>query len=237
MIRINNEKEFLNILKIISEESVNKARASLNENADSAQSNYMKMIKQDESFYGVDLNEKGKKGQEEVDEEDETDTGDEDTTGEEEESGDIEQSELDPEVFGVSFDSVLKDINTLRAGRSTKDKEIKDELLTYYDRLDEDERKILHLFLRELSKILQGALDGEDAIDPSDAPLYADIIMQGDDEEGEEEQQPARKKQTRRTSTGPVSQEIEDSSPPIKVNEQQDLNEIRRRVKNLMKRF
>jgi len=235
MIRINNEKEFLNILKIISEESVNKARSSLNESADAAQSNYMKMIKQDESFYGVDLNEKDKKGQEEVDEEDETEAAAEDE--EEGEDGSVAEEDLDPEVFGVSFDSVLKDINTLRAGRSTKDKEIKDELLTYYDRLDEDERKILHLFLRELSKILQGALDGEDAIDPSDAPLYADIIMQGDDEEAEEEQQPARKKQTRRVSTGPVSQEIEDSSPPIKVNEQQDLNEIRRRVKNLMKRF
>jgi hypothetical protein len=230
MIRINNEKEFLNILKIISEESVNKARVSLNENADSAQSNYMKMIKQDESFYGVDLNEKDKKGQEEVDEEDETEAPAEDEDGKS-----IAEEDLDPEVFGVSFDSVLKDINTLRAGRSTKDKEIKDELLTYYDRLDEDERKILHLFLRELSKILQGALDGEDAIDPSDAPLYADIIMQGDNEEAEEA--PARKKQTKRTSTGPISQEVEDSSPPIKVNEQQDLNEIRRRVKNLMKRF
>jgi hypothetical protein len=230
MIRINNEKEFLNILKIISEESVNKARVSLNENADSAQSNYMKMIKQDESFYGVDLNEKDKKGQEEVDEEDETEAPAEDEDGKS-----IAEEDLDPEVFGVSFDSVLKDINTLRAGRSTKDKEIKDELLTYYDRLDEDERKILHLFLRELSKILQGALDGEDAIDPSDAPLYADIIMQGDNEEAGEA--PARKKQTKRTSTGPISQEVEDSSPPIKVNEQQDLNEIRRRVKNLMKRF
>ena len=231
MIRINNEKEFLNILKIISEESVNKARVSLNENVDSAQSNYMEMLKQDESFYGVDLNEKDKKGQEEVDEEDETEAPTED----EEDGESIAEEDIDPEVFGVSFDSVLKDINTLRAGRSTKDKEIKDELLTYYDRLDEDERKILHLFLRELSKILQGALDGEDAIDPSDAPLYADIIMQGDNEEAEET--PTRKKQTKRTSTGPISQEVEDSSPPIKVNEQQDLNEIRRRVKNLMKRF
>jgi len=237
MIRINNEKDFLNILKIISEESVNKARASLNENVDSAQSKYMEMLKKDESIYGVDLNEKDKKDQEEVDEEDETDAMPEDEEEADEEDKDFAEEDLDPEVFGVSFDSVLKDINTLRAGRSTKDKEIKDEILTYYDRLDEDERKILHLFLRELSKILQGALDGEDAIDPSDAPLYADIIMQGDDEEGEEEQQPARKKQTKRTSTGPISQDIEDSSPPIKVNEQQDLNEIRRRVKNLMKRF
>tara|TARA_Y100000992_G_scaffold300394_1_gene268973 strand:- start:4105 stop:4803 length:699 start_codon:yes stop_codon:yes gene_type:complete len=232
MIKINNEKDLLSILKIISEESVKKAKRSLNENTDAAQENYLKMMQREESFYGVDLNEKDKKEKSEVDEEDEADV-----KGEEEvEDDELGEDELDPEVFGVSFDSVLKDINTLRAGRSTKDKEIKEELLTYYDRLDEDERKILHLFLRELSKILQGALDGEDAIDPSDAPLYADIIMQGGDE-GEEEAKPARKKRRRQVSTGPVSDEIEDTSPPIKVNEHQDLNEIRRRVKNLMKRF
>ena len=233
MIKIDNEKDLLNILKIISEESVKKAKRTLNESTDDAQQNYLKMMQREESFYGVDLNEKDKKEKSEVDEEVETGAEGEEEEVEDEELG---EDELDPEVFGVSFDSVLKDINTLRAGRSTKDKEIKEELLTYYDRLDEDERKILHLFLRELSKILQGALDGEDAIDPSDAPLYADIIMQGGDE-GEEEAEPTTKKRRRQVSTGPVSGEIEDTSPPIKVNEQQDLYEIRRRVKNLMKRF
>ena len=123
MIKIDNEKDLLNILKIISEESVKKAKRTLNESTDDAQQNYLKIMQREESFYGVDLNEKDKKEKSEVDEEDETGAEGEEEEVEDEELG---EDELDPEVFGVSFDSVLKDINTLRAGRSTKDKEIKE---------------------------------------------------------------------------------------------------------------
>ena len=226
MIKVNNEKDFLNILKIISEESVKKAKSTLRENKDEAQSNYLNMLRKEESFYNVSLDEKEKNDAEDIDEE-------EDQVGDEEE---VEDG-IDAEVFGVSFDSVIKDINTLRAGRSTKDKEIKDELLTYYDRLDEDERKILHLFLRELSKILQGALEGEDAIDPSDAPLYADIIMQNQTDKEASRQQRKTAKRNQKRPERPRSSGVEDSAPPIKVNEQQNLSEIRKRIKNLMKRY
>ena len=61
MIKIDNEKDLLNILKIISEESVKKAIRTLNESTDDAQQNYLKMMQREESFYGVDLNEKDKK--------------------------------------------------------------------------------------------------------------------------------------------------------------------------------
>lgn len=226
MIKVNNEKDFLNILKIISEESVKKAKSTLRENKDEAQSNYLNMLRKEESFYNVSLDEKEKKDAEDIDEE-------EDQVSDEKE---VEDG-VDAEVFGVSFDSVLKDINTLRAGRSTKDKEIKDELLTYYDRLDEDERKILHLFLRELSKILQGALEGEDAIDPSDAPLYADIIMQNQPGKETSKQQRKSPKRNRVAPEKTKTSGVEDSAPPIKVNEQQSLSEIRKRIKNLMKRY
>lgn len=226
MIKVNNEKDFLNILKIISEESVKKAKSTLRENKDEAQSNYLNMLRKEESFYNVSLDEKEKNDAEDIDEE-------EDQASDEEE---VEDG-IDAEVFGVSFDSVIKDINTLRAGRSTKDKEIKDELLTYYDRLDEDERKILHLFLRELSKILQGALEGEDAIDPSDAPLYADIIMQNQADKEASKQQRKSAKRNQEKPARNRSSDVEDSAPPIKVNEQQNLSEIRKRIKNLMKRY
>ena len=139
-----------------------------------------------------------------------------------------EDEAVTPEKLGVSFDSVLKDINTLRAGRSTKDKEIKEELLEYYDRLDEDERQILQLFLHELSRILQGALTGDAAIEPSDAPYNFDIERASPDDN--------KVKVSNETESGGAASE-EDSSPPIKVNESQDLHEIRNKIKNLMKRF
>ena len=135
MFKIDNEQDLVNVLKIFAEESVKKAKKTLNETVDMAQDRYRQNLARDESRYGVNLDEQEK---EENPEEKEEAPPEEEVPEEAEE----EKEEVTPETLGVSFDSVLKDINTLRAGRSTKDKEIKDELLGYYDRLDDDERQI-----------------------------------------------------------------------------------------------
>jgi len=172
MFKINSEKELLRLLRVVSEEAVKKSRYMLNEAVDTAQERYTSSLKSSERMLGVSLSE-----QEEAEEPD-AEVEEKDTT---EPAEDTTESEtVNPEEFGVSFDSVIKDINNLRSGRSTKDKEIKDELLGYYDKLDEAERKILHLFLRELSNILKGALDAEDAIDPSDPPFNAEVTFGND---------------------------------------------------------
>ena len=112
--------------------------------------------------------------------------------------------------------------------------EIKDSLFNYYDRLSESERKILHIFLKQLANILQGAIDGEEAVDPSDPPLNAKIKFgdSGDKQQPDKAKSSPPKSVSKRPST-----EEEDNSPPIKVGGNQELNEIRKRVKNLMKRF
>lgn len=227
MFKATNEKELLNILKIIAEESVSKAKKTLNESKDSAQERYKSHFKSDESMYNVKLKE-----EDDVQEnppEEEVDTGEEDETSE-------VDLDLDPEAFGESFDGVIKDLNTLRSGKSTKNKEIKEELMSYYERLDEEERKILHLFLRELSDILTGAIDGDEAQDPSDPPFNIDVII--DTGDGDKQQKKTSSKKEKRPRVKVQSDSgSEDISPPIKVNESQDLNEIRKRVKRLMKRY
>ncbi len=230
MLRINSEGELLQFLKIVSEEAVEKSQKTLNEAVDSAQERYMTSLKASENKYGVDLSEQE---QETTDDKESTKSPDE--AGEKEPVEKEEQEDIDPETLGVSFDSVVKDINTLRSGRSTKDKEIKEELLGYYDRLDEDERKILHLFLSEISKILQGAIDAAEAQDPSEPPFNAEITFGevGDEDSGKSSEVTNRKTQTQDSST----EAGEDTSPPIRVNESQNLQEIRKRVKRLMKRF
>ena len=225
MLKANSESELLNILKIISEESVRKSRRMLKEEADPAQKNYIDGLSKSESNYGVSLSEQEEdeeKPEETPEQEEEQQSGEEDALG-------------DTDEFGVSFDSVLKDINTLRSGRSTKDKEIKEELLEYYDRLDEDERIILHIFLRELSKILRGAIDGSEALDPSDAPLYADIVL-GKEKEDKGKKEPQKSKPAKASKTGE-----EDVTPPtsnpIQVNEVQNLQEVRKKFRRLLKRL
>tara|TARA_B100001093_G_scaffold517609_1_gene599707 strand:+ start:17418 stop:18098 length:681 start_codon:yes stop_codon:yes gene_type:complete len=226
MFKINSEDELLQLLKIVSQEAVDKSRKTLFEAVDTAQERYISNLRASESKYGVDLSE-----QEEEPEPDQEVTAEKEPTAEPEEE--TQKSSIDSETLGVSFDTVIKDINTLRAGRSTKDKEIKDELLGYYDRLDDSERKVLHLFLSEISKILQGALDASDAQDPSEPPFNAEISF------GEDEETIPDSANTETSSETNDTEEDagEDSSPPIKVNESQDLREIRKRVQRLMKRF
>jgi hypothetical protein len=233
MFKINSEEELLQLLKIVTEESVKKSKKVLRESKDSAQERYMKSLKASETTYGVELSEQEEDAPEDTETEDtpedtETEDAPEDTETEE------PVKEIDPETFGVSFDSVLKDINTLRAGRSTKDKDIKEQLLGYYDKLNEGERKVLHLFLSQLSKILQGALTASDAQDPSDSPFNAEITFGEAEGEGGGEESPSGGEDEETAEEGEGG---EDTSPPIKVNEQQDLREIRKRVKRLMKRY
>ena len=228
MFKINSEKELLNLLKIVSVEAVKKSKQSLNESTDNAQERYLTQLKASENKYSVGLTEQEEEVEEVEEEEESTATT---ALPDEAEAKKV----IDPETLGVSFDSVVKDINTLRSGRSTKDKEIKEQLLGYYDMLDEDERKILHLFLGEISKILQGALDAVDAQDPSEPPFNAEITF-GDDKPSKEvdsEQQGASKQ----NQNAQLSSPVEDSNPPIKVNERQELNEISKKIKRLMKRY
>lgn len=234
--KIKNESQLLEILKIFAEESVVKAKKSLKESSDPVQSRYVKELESAERKFGVSLTE-----EENAEETAEDETEKEDNTKPEAEAeAEEDKATSDAEVFGTSFDSVVKSINTLRAGRSTKDKEIKSELLGYYDRLTDDERQILHLFLKELSKILQGAIQGSEAIDPSDSPLFAKIVLQNQEDEKQGEPEKADSGQDADPTPGGEEtgeEEGEDTSPPIKVGGQQNLQEIRKKVKRLMKRL
>lgn len=225
MIKINNEKELMSILKIISEESVKKSKSIVLEGKDEAQQRYAKELRAGEHMYGVSLSEK-----EEVNDE-KQDSGSEEEAKAQKAEPEEREEEVKPEELESSFDNVLKNINNLRAGRSTKDKEIKAELLEYYERLDEDEKKILFLFLRELSKILRGALDGSEAADPSDAPHYAEVTF--GDAATEQDSQKDKSTSTATQTDG----EGEDNFPPIKVNESQNLNEIRKKFNRMLKRY
>jgi hypothetical protein len=225
MIKVKNENELLSILKVFAQESVNKAKNTLNE--DAAQKNYMSALERDTNTYG-DLVKEQEDEDAEVEEVDNEEDNKPESDNEVETQPAAAEEELDPEEFGASFDSVVKDLNTLRSGKSTRNKDVKENLLDYYDRLDEEERQILHLFLKELSDILQGAISGEDAQDPSDPPFNLDITT---DDEVTNNDKPSN-------DTQQVQQKgEEDITPPIKVNESQDLYEIRKRVKNLMKRY
>ena len=247
MIHAKNEEELLKILKIISGEAVMLAKKSLNESKDPYVSQYESQYASDEGIYG-NLDEAEEDPTEDEEEDDDIEA-DADPSAEGEKTSDEPKEDMPkaPESskttedngFGVSFDSVMSAINSLRAGRSFKDQTIKSQASAYYDRLSEDERKILLLFLGELSKILSGAVQGSDASDPSDPPLNFDIST---GEEKEDQKASDAEKVTAEPESqqpAPEDQEDaaeEDTSPPIKVNEQQDIDNLRRKVRRMMLR-
>lgn len=256
MINAKDKKEFLNVLRVISEEAVKLSKKSLNESSDPYAKKYAEQFSNDQKRYGS-LSEQDDDAAAE-DELEDLEAAAEEVPDEDVELEDEPEPESDDpppeddtasgtstEEFGVSFDSVLDAINNLRAGKSLKDTNIKDQTSAYYDRLDDPERKVLLVFLKQLAGILGGALDGSSATDPSDLNL---TVTDGgaDEDEGDAEPQAEEEVITDEPSDEPAAAEDlppdegedespeEDTSPPIRVNESQDMEDLRRRVRRLM---
>ena len=233
MIKINSEKELLGLLKIISSEAVGISKR-LNENADPTTSNYLKQYEKDEDTFGT--------LSEQEDEEDEA-ADDEEVEAEEAEDAEESPSEDDFVDSGVSFDSITRAINSLRAGKSLKDSGVKKQAADYYDKLSESERKALFVFLEALSEIITGQIKGKEAQDPSEPPVSISFSDQEEEEEVEppsteepEEEVSEEEPKEEEPKEKVPEEEQEDTTPPIRVNESQDLTDLRRKVRRMMLR-
>ena len=136
----------------------------------------------------------------------------------------------------VEFDQVLSAINLVRAGNSTKSKKTKDEIAEYFERLDKEERAVLSIYLKELAKIMTGAVDGDSAQDPSDPTAYFDIVTKppanskksgGEPNEIPGNAEPLNSPEKMVKSKTQMSGE-EDITPPFKVNEQQSYRGLKK---------
>ena len=237
MFKIDSEKELLSFLRILSEESVKKSKYALSEkSSDELASSFDKRLKKEEELY-----------EQEDDTDPELSAGD---TAEEEEVEEVEEEEevKEPEAeeaqakpdeeLRASLDSLERNINSLRAGRSLKDSTIESQLEIYFDRLGEDEKSLMVLFIRELSKILSGKVTGDNAVDPNQEPYNLDVIQSNDEEpepEINQEEPAAEPEETSIPEEEEEEEEGEDSSPPIQVGKNQNLAEIRRKIKKLMR--
>lgn len=245
MHKIKTEKELEAYLKALVNTTLSNAGKSLNE--DTSRDNFnsklnaeMKKLigeqgEEEEEEPGEEEGESGE-GEAESEEEDES----EETTNTSSDKPKNPAAEKTKEYedytddFMASFDDIKDAINILRAGRSLKDEAISQELNDYYDILDEDEKGVLLIYLRELSKIITGAIEGEEAQDPSNPKTYykidkikneegkdvKDTTLQSD----EKPQKPAAEPQA--APQKPLG--AEDTSPPIRVNESQDFSRLKK---------
>ena len=230
MIRAKNEQDLLSILRVISSEAVDLSK-KMNESADPSLGNFVRQRKADEGIYGDLVAE-----EDEVDPEEESpEEPSEEQPPEEPEEPSEESSDATGEV-GASFDSVVKAVNNLRAGKSLRDSSIKQQAQDYYDKLSEEERTTLLVFLKAMSDIIAGQVDGKDAQDPGEPPVSINISSNKETPEEQPTAEPAEEAPAEPAEDIPPEESEEDTSPPIKVNESQDLALIRKKVRRMMLR-
>jgi hypothetical protein len=85
----------------------------------------------------------------------------------------------------ITSDDVIEKLNSIRAGKSFKEEEIKNKMEEYVKGLDKAEKSALLTFLKALSQIVTGEIKAANVIKPSDNP--AEVKM---------EKEPAVKRRT-----------------------------------------
>jgi hypothetical protein len=132
----------------------------------------------------------------------------------------VEQDEDEKETLksgDINADEVIEKLNTIRAGKSFKDQNIKTAMESYVGDLDDAEKTALFAFLKGIAQIVGGEVEGKEALEPSDKP--ANVKM---------EKKPSSQKVTikpnviKKPSAGEkpkerASKSLEDTTPPAPI--------------------
>lgn len=65
-----------------------------------------------------------------------------------------------------TVNDVIEHLNAIRAGRSTKDEDVKNEFTRYYDGLDKSEKEAMVVYLKAIAQIVSGQVDAGSVVDP-----------------------------------------------------------------------
>jgi len=136
---------------------------------------------------------------------------------------------------GVSFTMIRDALNTIRAGRSLRDKNIRAELKTYVGQMDTEEKTALLAFLKGMGEILTAGMESSDVPDPSDPPYDIEMMQAKSEEKKEQEDAEDDKPGVVKKPVNRAKQRgMEDNSPPIQVGQQQQTEALRRKIRALM---
>lgn len=79
-----------------------------------------------------------------------------------------QEATADIQKGAITLEMVIDKFNTIRAGKSFKDKAIKQQMMTYFDKLTDDEKVALYAFLKGISQIVSGEFTGYSPVSPAD---------------------------------------------------------------------
>lgn len=66
----------------------------------------------------------------------------------------------------LSVEDVIEHLNAIRAGRSTKDQDVKEEFKRYFDGLEKSEKEAMVVYLKAIAQIVSGQVDAGSVVDP-----------------------------------------------------------------------
>jgi len=81
-----------------------------------------------------------------------------------------------PDVVDVTIESVIQQLNAIRAGKSLKDTLVQQELTRYFDGLEDSEKEALHAYMKGLAQIISGQVDAGQAEDPDNHGVETKIV-------------------------------------------------------------
>ena len=90
----------------------------------------------------------------------------------------VKDSEVDKLKKKVEVDDVIEKLNSIRSGKSFKDEKILASLTKYFNDLEDSEKFALVVFLKGISQIVTGEIEGQQAIDPGDNPFGIEMKKQ-----------------------------------------------------------
>ncbi len=230
-IRIGNADQLESFLRILAEERAQ--QDALPEKQSEMESAIKRDLKKFSSISEQEGDEEEDAEGEDTEGEEEVDDSEEDV---EEDEEDVEDDDVDvspPEEEGeeeyvspdVTYYKIRDEINDIRAAPSLKGKEVKQDMEQWLSRLSDSEKEMFYTYLDTVNQVMRSKVTGSDAQDPSEPPTSLGISGDGGSEEEVEDEE----------SSEEVSGDTEDTSPPIKAGESQDLSEIRQKVKSLMR--
>lgn len=119
----------------------------------------------------------------------------------------------------VEVEEIIEKLNTIRAGKSFKDENIKSAMESYFNDLDQAEKTALFAFLKGIAQVVGGEVEGTKAVEPGDKPanvkmekkpskekitIKAKIIKKPSVDSGKEE-------------SGKEKKSSEDTTPPVPI--------------------
>lgn len=116
----------------------------------------------------------------------------------------------------ITSDDIVKKLNSIRAGRSFKDDEIKSQLDKYVDDLSVAEKTALFAYLKGIEQIVSGVVQADDAEEPSNPD--PSVKMRKSNAAGSHTKVIKPTIIHKQSSSGGSNKSKENTTPPLPVN-------------------